>query len=228
MPTVPDAPTSARPVAAAAAVVAVVARVASIFLWPPDADADHARMLATAAAHYTGWTAATAVETVAWVAAGCAVLAAIPLVSGRGRLLTRLGGGVYGASLVTLGLVGGAMNSVTGVIAREPHRALMVQVQGDLSSPVLNSFVALIMLGELMGVVFAVGLARAGLLGWWYVAASVAAVLGYVLTSDSGNHLVILASFAPLGATWLVLAARLMGGSPRPGSLRERALAATA
>ncbi|MGN6577146.1 MAG: hypothetical protein ACTHKG_15845 [Nocardioides sp.] len=213
------APSKATTWAAAAAVVAVLARVASIFLWPPDSDAGDAKMLATAQAHYRAWTAATAIETVAWVAAGCAVLVAITLVKSRGRLLTLVGGGLYGASLITLGLVGGAMNSVTGVLAREPNRALMVQVQGDLESPVLNACVALILLGNLMAVVFALGLVRARILGWWFPVVSVGAVLAYGLTSASGDHLVVLASFVPLGVTWLALASRLTDGGATPDRL---------
>ena len=154
-----------RLVAAAAAVVAVVARVTSIFLWPPDSDASHARMIATAAAHPSAWNAAAAAEAVGWLAAGFAVLTALHLVSGRGRVLTRLGGWVYGVSLLALGFVGGAMNSVTATLASEPNRALMVEVQGDFHEPILNAFVTLILLGELALVVFAVGLARARLIG---------------------------------------------------------------
>jgi hypothetical protein len=81
-----------RRVAAIAAITAVVARGVSIFLWPPDADASHAKMLATASDHHGAWTAATAVEVVAWIAAGCAVLACVPLARDRGRWLTRGGG----------------------------------------------------------------------------------------------------------------------------------------
>ena len=195
-----------RLVAAAAAVVAVVARVTSIFLWPPDSDASHARMIATAAAHPSAWNAAAAAEALGWLAAGFAVLTALHLVSGRGRVLTRLGGWVYGASLLALGFVGGAMNSVTATLASEPNRALMVEVQGDFHEPILNAFVTLILLGELALVVFAVGLARARLIGWWYVVLAVMAVAGYVVTSTSSNHLVVLAGFAPLGASWLVVA----------------------
>jgi hypothetical protein len=116
------APTGGRRAAALAATVAVVARVVSIFCWPPDADASHAKMLATADAHHGAWTAATAAEVVAWIAAGAAVLAVTALATARGRWLTRIGGWWYGVSLVTLGYVGGAMNSVTGVIAQEPDR----------------------------------------------------------------------------------------------------------
>ncbi len=202
-----------RLVAAAAAVVAVVARVSSIFLWPPDSDASHARMIATAAAHPSAWNAAAAAEAVGWLAAGFAVLTALHLVSGRGRVLTRLGGWVYGVSLLALGFVGGAMNSVTATLASEPNRALMVEVQGDFHEPILNAFVTLILLGELALVLFAVGLARARLIGWWYVVLAVMALAGYIVTSSSSNHLVVLAGFAPLGASWLVLAWLLRASS---------------
>ena len=199
-----------RRVAAAAAVIAVIGRVVSIFLWPPDSDASHARMLATAAAHPGAWNAATAAEAVAWLAAGFAVLTGLHLVTGRGTVLTRIGGWVYGSSLLALGFVGGAMNSVTATLAGEPNRALMVGVQGHLHAPILDAFVTLILLGELALVVFAVGLARARLTGWWYLALAVVAVSGYVVTASSSNHVVVLAGFAPLGASWLVLARLLL------------------
>jgi hypothetical protein len=210
---------NARRVAAAAAVIAIIARVLSIFLWPPDSDASHARMLATAAAHPGPWDAATAAEAVAWLAAGFAVLTALHLVSGRGTVLTRLGGWVYGSSLLALGFVGGAMNSVTATLAGEPNRALMVSVQGDFHAPMLDAFVTLILVGELALVVFAVGLARARLTGWWLVALTVLAVAGYVVTSSSSSHLGVLAGFAPLGASWLVLASLLHYARPgNPGA----------
>lgn len=212
----PTTTSTGRRLAAVAALVAVAARLASIFLWPPDSDGSHAKMLATAADHRGAWMAATAAEVVAWLAAGVAVLAAASLVRGRGVTLSRLGGWWYGVSLVTLGFVGGAMNSVTAVIAREPDRPLMVRVQGDLDTPVLTAFVLVVLLGELMLVVFSVGLLRARLVRWWFVALSVAAVAGYVVTADSSNHLVVLAGFVPLGATWLVLGRLLAGGAAVP------------
>ncbi|MGN6600157.1 MAG: hypothetical protein ACTHMW_12885 [Actinomycetes bacterium] len=203
-----------RTTAAIAAVVGVAARVISIFLWPPNSDGSHAEMLATAAEHPAAWNAATAAEVVAWLTAGFAILVVASCVSAsrspRGRVLTRLGGWLYGASLIVLGLVGGAMNSITAVIAAEPDRAAMVRVQDHLSTPVLAAFIVFVMLGELLLIVFGVGLARAKAVGWWFVAVSVAAVAGYVLTSDSSDHLVVLAGFVPLGATWLVLARLLV------------------
>ncbi len=196
-------------VAAWAAIAAVVARTASIFLWPPDADAGHAKMLATAALHEGAWSAATAAEVVAWVTGGAAVLASTTLARGRGRWLTRVGGWWAGASLIVLGLVGGAMNAVTGIIAQQPHRQLMVGVQDDLSgsaSPVLNAFVAVIMLGDLMLLVYAAGLVRAGLTPWWFMVLAVLADVGYIATGDSSNHFFVLVGFLPLAATWVVLA----------------------
>ena len=204
-------------VAAGAAVTAVLARVVSILTWPPDADAGHARMLATAAAHPGAWATATAAEVVAWLSAGCAVLAAVTLVHGRGAWPTRLGGVVYGASLVTLGFVGGAMNSVTQVLARQPDRPAMVHVQGDLHSPTLDAFVTVILLGELFLVVFAAGLVRARTVGWWFVPLSVLALAGYVVTASSSDHLVVLVGFLPLGTSWLVLARLLRAPAPGAG-----------
>jgi hypothetical protein len=198
-------------VAAAAAVVAIVARTASILLWPPDSDASHAKMLATASGHHTAWELATAAEVIAWLTAGFAVLAAMSLVRGRGWWLTRIGGWVYGTSLLALGFTGGAMNEVTGVLARQPGRDAMVSVQDHLHGPVLDAMVMLILFGELFMIVFAAGLARARLVGWWYPALSVVALAAYVVTSDSSSHPVVLAGFVPLGVSWSVLAPLLAG-----------------
>ena len=210
--TAPSTPTRTTPtttfqVAAVAAVAATLLRVASIFTWPPDSDASHAKMLATAGAHPTAWNLATWAEVLCWLSAGFAVLVALWLVRGRGFWPTRIGGWVYGASLVTLGFVGGSQNATTGVLAKQPHPGAMVQVIDDLhASGALAPFVMLVLFGELFAIVFAVGLFRARLVGWWYIAASVLAVVAYVVTSDSSNHLVILAGFVPLAATWLYLA----------------------
>jgi hypothetical protein len=212
-------PTTGRRVAAGAAVLAIIARVASILLWPPDSDASHAQMLATAAEHQTAWTAATATEVVAWVSAGYAVLAVTGLVHGRGRWPARIGGWWCGVSLLALGLVGGALNSVTGVIAQQPERSAMIRVQDQLHTPVLDAFVAIILLGELMLVIFGFGLVRARLVGWWFVVLCGLAVVGQVLTASSSSHLVVLAGFLPLGATWLALAWVLAYGDTRKSHL---------
>jgi hypothetical protein len=202
-------------VAAGAAVLATVARVSSILLWPPNSDATHAQMLATAEAHRPAWALATLTETVAWLAAGFAVLTAMSLVSSRGWWPTRIGGWMYGSALLALGFVGTAMNGVTGVLATEPGRAAMVRVQDHLHGPSLDAAVAFVLLGELFALVFAVGLYRSGVVGWWFVAVSVAAEVGYVLTSDSSSHLVVLAGFAPLAVSWLTLA-RVMASARMP------------
>jgi hypothetical protein len=217
-----------RRLAAVAAGGAVVFRVASIFLWPPGSDASHARMLATAADHPAAWQLATGAEVLAWLLAGFAVLTAIRLVAERGFWLTQIGGWMYGVSLLALGFVGGAMNSVTGVLAAEPSRVLMVRVQGDLSSPVLTAMVSLVLLGELFTIVLGLGLARSRLVGWWYPVLSAVAVAAYVLTSDSSSHLVNLAGFVPLAASWLVLASLLASrGSRSAASVAAAALTAT-
>jgi hypothetical protein len=201
-------------VAAGAAVLATAARTASILLWPPNSDASHARMLATAGLHRTAWELATATESVAWLAAGFAVITAMALVTSRGWWLTRIGGWVYGASLVALGFVGAAMNSVTKVLATQPHRSAMVAVQDHLHTPSLNALVMLVLIGELCSIVFALGLARAGLVGWWFPVLAFVALAAYVVTSDASAHLVVLAGFVPLALSWLTLA-RLMA-APAP------------
>jgi hypothetical protein len=200
-------PTTTRNVAAGAALAAVALRLVSIFTWPPDSDASHARMLATAGAHPTAWNTATWAEVLCWVAAGFAVLTALWLVGGRGFWLTRIGGWGYGISLIVLGIMGGAMNAVTGVLAHEPNPQAMVTVIDHLhSAGSLAPFVMIVLLGELFAVPFAFGLRRAGLVGLWFPVVTILAIVGYVATSDSSDHLVVLGGFVPLAATWLGLA----------------------
>jgi hypothetical protein len=203
--------------AAVAACVAVLARLVSVLTWPPDSDADHARMLATAAAHPAAWLTATYAEVVCWLLAGFAVLTVAGLVRGRGRGLAGASAWVYGTSLVTLGFLG-SLNVVTFVLAQQPDRGAMVAVVDDLhSSSAMAPFVAAVLVGELFLVVLCAGLARARLVGWWYVGLGVTAIAGYVVTADSSTHLVVLAGFIPLGASWLVLA-RLLAMKAAPAA----------
>jgi hypothetical protein len=207
-----------RRLVALALLGAVAARVASILLWPPDSDASHARMLATAAAHPLAWNLATWAEIVAWLLAAPAAFVVVGMVRGRGAGLTTVGGWFYGVSLLALGLTAGPLNAVTGVLAQQHHPAAMVAVIDDLhSSGSLLPFVAVLLLGEPMLVVFTAGLARARLVGWWFPALAFAGVAGYLVTSDSSDHAVVLAGFVPLAALWLTLAHLLVTGpAPAP------------
>jgi hypothetical protein len=222
----PQGPTPpVQRLAGAAALGAVVLRAASILTWPPDSDGTSAQMVATAAEHPTAWNLATWAEVGCWLLAGLAALAVVRLVDGRGRWLTRIGGWVHGSSLVTLALVGGAMNAVTGVLAQEPDRALMVRVVDDLhDAGALLPFVLLVVLGEHFAIVLAAGLARARLVGWWFPGLALLGAAAYVLTSDSSDHAVVLAGFAPIALFWVVLARLLLTGasrSDRGQTLRE-------
>ena len=206
--------TTNRRLAGHALLAATALRLVSIFLWPPDSDASHAKMLATAAAHPRLWDAATLVEPLAWLLAAPAVFACVGLVRGRGRVLTTVGGWVWGISVLALGFTAVALNGVTAVLATEPRPALMVKVIDDLkAAPILFPLVVLVLLGLPGLVVFALGLARARLFGWWLPALAAVAVTGYVVTENFSSHLVVLAGFLPLAAVW-VAQARLLVGRP--------------
>ena len=194
-------------IAAISAVAAVLARIVSIFTWPPDSDASHAKMVATAGAHRVSWLIATYAEVACWLLAGFAVLTVVRLAPGRGYWATQIGGWVYGTSLIVLSLVGGSQNVTTMVLAEQPHRAAMVATEDALhASAAMAPFVMLIVFGELFAMAFGVGLARARVIGWWFPATSLVALVVYILTGDSSDPLVVLAGFLPLGATWLGLA----------------------
>lgn len=66
----------------------------------------------------------------------------------------------------------------------------------------------------LFAVAFGIRLARARVVGWWFPATSLAALVIHILTSDASDHLVVLAGFVPLGATWLALVWLLWTPSP--------------
>lgn len=223
--------------AAVAGAAAVAARAISILAWPPDSDASHARMVATAASHPAGWLVGTYAEVVCWVLIAFAILTAIRVVPGRGFWLTQIGGWVSGVAMLVLGLVGGAMNVDTLVIAQQPERSAMVRlVDAQHASAAMAPFIAVILVGELFLVPFAVGIARSGLAGRWLPVAAAAACVGYVATGDSSNHLVVLAAFVPLALVWLAVSRLLWRAAldqqamaapdPGPGSVRVGGLAA--
>lgn len=222
-------PLLASRAAGGAALAAIVLRILSIFVWPPDSDASTGAMVATAHRNAGAWVAATWLEVGCWVLAGVATLAVLRRVGTRGRWLAGVGGWVHGSSLLTLGLVGGAMNATTGVLAQEPDRALMVRAVGDLKgAEALMPFVLLVMIGELFAVALAAGLARARLVGWWFPVLALGAEATYLLTSDSSAHLVNLLGFLPLGVFWLVLARLLLAKPDRPVVPEPQATALTA
>lgn len=212
-----------------ALLAATALRTVSIFLWPPNSDASHAKMLATATAHPALWNAATLVEPAAWLLAVPAVFSCITLVAGRGRLLTTIGGWLWAVSMLALGFVGIALNGVTAVLAGEPHRALMVQIIDDIKhAPVLLPPVLLVLLGMPALLVFTAGLTRAGLFRWWLPALAATAVLAYLATEEVSSHLVVLAGFLPLAAVWAAQARMLIGVSAAPELEISRAAVAPA
>ena len=76
--------------------------------------------------------------------------------------------------------------------------------------------IAPILLGLVALVVLLVGVARAGLGGWWLpVAAGVSVVADEVLPDSAGAWLLALA-FLPMGVALAAVGVRLMRGAPEP------------
>lgn len=213
-----------RTVAGACLVASPVLHLVSYFLWPAGSEGSDATQLAAAAAHPGAMAAASLTETVGWVLLLPALVVLWDELRGSGRVA--VGIGVWGAVLGVLGFTAsGVLNEVTVDLARTTSgtRAFTaIRHDGLLGATV----VAPILLGLVAVVVLLVGVARAGLGGWWLpVAGGVSLVADQVLSDSSSGALLALA-FLPMGVALGVVGWRLLTGARAP--IREVAAAAPA
>ena len=186
---------------------AIAARVISIFLWPSGSDAGHARELAAAATHPAAWYTATWTEAAAWLLAIPTVIVLIGLARRQGATLVVVGGGGIVLGYAMLGCAMSSLNAVTGVLAAQPDQAAALHTLNALhASPALMALSLAVEVGMLCAVLLAVGLALGHFANWAMLGVTVLIVAASVVTSDSDNHLIILAGFLPLAALWAWLA----------------------
>ena len=213
-----------RTAAAVCLVASGLLHALSYFCWPTNSEGSHAEQLAAAGAHSGAWAAATWIETVGWLLLAPALVVIWEQVRDRGRRLTAVG--VWGSMLGVAGFVGaGVMNIVTIRLGRYSDQSAALAVFDALHKDggLFLFVVAPIMLGTLALVLVMVGLTRAGWVGWWAPVAAFVGVAASQSLSESANPVLLTLAFAPMVATWVVAARRLVDLAPsaEPASVRE-------
>ena len=216
-------PTRLR-VAAGAAAVAIAARALEIVLAPAGVEGSTREMVAAQAAHPVAAYLSTWATMIAFSAAAFACLTLTGLVrEGRGAGLARVGGWLNGLSLVVLGTdtLGLAQTAIAGGSDRD---AIVRANDAIASSPALLPVILVLVLGLVFPIVQGVGLARAGAVGWWYVAVAVVqAVLFFALGSEHSLAL-NLVGLVPLAAIWATWSWLLNRAAEATGSHESTAL----
>jgi hypothetical protein len=211
-------------VAAGAAALAIGARVVEIVVAPAGVEGSTREMVAAQVAHPTASYVSTWATIIAFSAAAFACLTLTGLVrDGRGARLARIGGWLNGLSLIVLGTntLGLAQTAIAGVGAP----ATIVKANDAISSsPALAPVIVILALGLVFPIVQGVGLSRAGVVGWWYVALTVvSAVLFFALGGEHSLalNLVGLLPLAAIWATWAWLLNRAADVATAPTRLPE-------
>src|ERR1700712_155494 len=212
-------PTRLR-VAGVAAVAAITLSVLQVLLTPAHLDGSTHQMVAAAAAHPSAAYAAGWCEMLWGLCAALACITVTGLVrTGRGRRLTAVGGWGNTLSLLSLGL-GTIAVSQAAIAARAPGSVAVRAIDAINGSPGLTPVLVLLLLGLLFPIVLGVGLARAGLVGWWYVGVTVLATVFFVGLTDASSILLRLLAVVPAAVTWalwVMLLNRAAGvASPAP------------
>jgi hypothetical protein len=162
--------------ACVAGVLAIIATLASKLLEPSGAEKSTTKAFALARAHQGAWFASTWAEIVGFTAAALLVITVTGLVRGRGVWLTAIGGWLTTMSFLVIGL--NAISLVQGVMARQPDQQSMIHTYNQInSSAALLPLLICALLSAVAPILLAFGLWRAGLIGWWLPALSVASAV---------------------------------------------------
>jgi hypothetical protein len=189
-------------VAGVAAVAAIALSVLQVLLTPAHLDGSTHEMVAAAAAHTTAAYAAGWCEMLWGLCAALACITVTGLVrSGRGSRLTVVGGWLNTISLLSLGFSTLAV-SQAAIADRAPAATAVRAIDAMNGSPGLTPVLVLLLLGLLFPIVLGVGLARAGLVGWWYVGVAVLASVFFVGLTDASALPLRLLAVVPTALTW--------------------------
>jgi hypothetical protein len=193
-------------VAGVAAVAAIALSALQVLLTPAHLDGSTHEMVAAAAAHPMAAYAAGWCEMLWGVCAALACITVTGLVgAGRGSRLTAVGGWVNTISLLSLGFSTLAVSQVA-VADRAPAATAVRAIDVMNGSPGLTPVLVLLLLGLLFPIVFGVGLARAGLVGWWYVGVAVLGTVFFVGLTGASSMPLRLVAVVPTAVTWAVWA----------------------
>ena len=172
--------------ASVAGVLAIIATLASKLLEPSGAEKSTTKSFALARAHQGAWFASNWAEIIGFTTAALLVVTVTGLVRGRGMWLTAIGGWLTTVSFLVIGL--SAISLVQGVMARQPDQSVMIHTYDQInSSAALLPLLILALLSAVAPMAFTAGLWRAGLVGWWLPAVSVASVALYTVLGGGDN-----------------------------------------
>jgi hypothetical protein len=215
-------PTRLR-VAGVAAVAAIALSVLQVLLTPAHLDGSTQQMVAAATAHPSAAYAAGWCEMLWGLCAALACITVTGLVRvGRGSRLTAIGGWLNTISLLSLGFSTIAV-SQAAIAARAPGSVAVRAIDAMNGSPGLTPVLVLLMLGLLFPIALGVGLARAGLVGWWYVGLAVLGPVFFIGLTDTSALPLRLLAMVPTAVTWGVWAMLLRKvEAPAPAPAEER------
>ena len=215
-------------VAGVAAVAAIALSVLQVLLTPAHLDGSTHEMAAAAAAHATAAYAAGWCEMLWGLCAALACITVTGLVrAGRGSRLTAVGGWLNTISLLSLGFSTLAVSQVAIADRASPATAVRA-IDAMNGSPGLTPVLVLLLLGLRFPIVLGVGLARAGLVGWWYVGVTALATVFFVGLTDAASLPLRLVAVVPAAVTWAVWVMLLSraAGVPSPAPAEQLADAA--
>jgi hypothetical protein len=173
-----------------AGVIAIIATLASKLLEPSGAEKSTTKAFTLARAHQAAWFTSAWAEIIGFTAAALMVITVTGLVRGRGIWLTAIGGWLTTVSFLVIGL--SALSLAQGVMARQPDQSAMIHTYDQInSSAALLPLLILAILSAVAPVVFAFGLWRAGLVGWWLPAISVFSVVLFTVLGGGDSSAVM-------------------------------------
>jgi hypothetical protein len=215
-------------IAGSAAVAAVVMSVTQVLITPAHLDGSTSDLV-TAASRHSGGAYASAWAEMLWglfAALACITVAGLAP-PGRGHRAVLVGGWLNTLSLLGIGF-GTVAVTQAAVAAGTSHATAIASIDAINGSAGLAPLLVLLFGGLIFPVVLGVGLARAGLVGWWYVGVTVLSIVFFIGLGGSDAMLLRLVAVVPTCVTWLTwawLLRRALAESPEP--VTPRATAAT-
>lgn len=204
-------------VAATAAVITVAARAVSVLVEPSGSEGSTRELLAAAAAHPWATRVSVWADMLAFAAAALATVTVTGLVGrGRGRRLTLAGGWLATTSYLALGF--SPLGLISIGLAAQPDRPAMAKAYDAVSSDAgLVPILVLLTLGLVFPIVQAVGLGRAGVLGWWFTGVTVLQAVAFFALGNEHSRPLNLLGLVPFAVIFGAFAVLLRSRATRAG-----------